>query len=263
MKPSEDQKAIGYNDLNEIARRLRALARRYEDFFKLQFERLEKHMRYQQNLISQADVVRRMMDDLATEKQNWEVQQNAELERISQASDKLVQAWTELENQQRQLLVQSQASGTTSPGVATTHSVSPPAAVGGYATPEISQHPLGFNPVGPPNPISQPQPNAVPASNLAQANTPNLVPDRGSPVAGMPPQATGFEPGSVMVSSVHAPLGTELAPRHEIASGQTSAGGSLLPPTITKTDTRADSDAAQFEYEQLKRQMRQHAQRQG
>lgn len=102
----EQHESIG--ELSDLARRLRAVARQHEDFFQNQFQRLASHMRQQQDLIAQASVVQRMIDDMQEQKNDWESQRDSELSRIAAASDKLVAAWEELEHQQREFLIQKQ-----------------------------------------------------------------------------------------------------------------------------------------------------------
>jgi len=106
----EQHESIG--ELSELARRLRAVARQHEDFFQNQFQRLASHMRQQQDLIAQASVVQRMIDDMQQQKSAWESQRDSELSRIAAASDKLVAAWEELEHQQREFLIQKQTCNT-------------------------------------------------------------------------------------------------------------------------------------------------------
>ena len=93
-------------DMNECVRRLRALARKYEDFFQAQFSRLQQFVRDQEKLAAQAEAAQRMIDNSTEQRQVWEAERDLEFARISEASEKLIVAWEQLEKQQRQLLLQ-------------------------------------------------------------------------------------------------------------------------------------------------------------
>ena len=227
---------VGLNDLNEIARRLRALTRRYEDFFKLQYQRLDKHMTVQKELIGQSDVIRRMMDDFEQQKKDWEQQREAELERISQAGDKLMNAWTELENQQRKLLADSNGRNLETPP----------------SEPVTQPLPAAIQPLQP-----RPGENGFGNLNEPQINETTSSTTNPTPVVRETAAATVAENPLPPPRSTQG--GLNYGNRDPVP---VRASGAAAPPKPSRKKVNSEN-SAQFEYEQLKRQMLQHANRQG
>ncbi len=226
------------HELDEAVRRLRALSRRYQDFFQLQFQRLEAHMKMQQQMLDRADAVRSMLDDIQSQKENWESQRQSEMQQIDAASQKLAGAWQALEQQQRQLLVDRATPPTTN--------VLPPPNSG--MAPPTNQRP-------------DPQPSPTFAANPEHSR----IPLTGFGTNG---QQVDFAVAAQVQQGGQPPTANPLPP---FQHGQLAA----MPPQQANQPTQpnemgrpeisepADPEAAKFEYEQLKRQMREHANRQG
>lgn len=212
-------------ELEEVVRRLRALSRRYQDFFQLQFQRLGSHMQAQQQMVDRADAVRSMLDDIQSQKDSWDSVRNAEMQRIDDASQKLMQAWQALEEQQRQALLQQP---TSKPAVASPVSqpLNPqPAAVAPPPQPAQGTIPLtGF--------MSHEQSRDFAAAQAHVSST------------GQPQPYQAIQPAAVPAPVNHQPV------------HNTNGAASHPEPEPV------DAETAKFEYEQLKRQMRAHANRQ-
>ena len=222
-------------ELAEVVRRLRALSRRYQDFFQLQFQRLGEHMKAQQQMLDRADAVRSMLDDIQGQKDHWESQRLAEMQQIDEASRKLLLAWQALEEQQRAALAQpsqlprTQNTGyVADAGTGTTHS---------------------------------PQSHAA-ANNTTHCNIPLTG-------FGAPNQHADFATAAAQVQRPMDPGGITQNPMpngHHPPAHPTQPNG---PPTPVggpvqrvEESEPVDPEIAKFEYEQLKRQMRAHANRQ-
>ena len=85
---------------------MRALARKYEDFFRAQFVRLDEFVKEQQKLAAQTAAADRLLKSTNMERREWEAERDRELLRISEASEKLAKAWEHLENEQQRFLIQ-------------------------------------------------------------------------------------------------------------------------------------------------------------
>lgn len=102
---SDNRPTPGREELTEIAHQLGNLSRRFESFLQQQVERLKNGLQNCHDLKSEADVVRKMMEDFEEQKRHWEMQRDSEIKRLSIASSELAEAWKQLEDEQRQLLI--------------------------------------------------------------------------------------------------------------------------------------------------------------
>lgn len=106
------------HDLTDAARRLRAVTVHIDSFLTGQLQRLSDAMRVYTQVKTEAETVRRLYADLEGERQQWQVQRDAELERLQQASENLIDSWEQLDAQQRQVLIDARRGDPMRPTVA-------------------------------------------------------------------------------------------------------------------------------------------------
>ncbi len=92
-------------DTSEVIRRLRAVTRRIESFFKDQAESLQSALAEVGDTQSAFDVTQRRVAALDEERQQWELERNAEIARLTQASEELAIAWQQLEQREREVVL--------------------------------------------------------------------------------------------------------------------------------------------------------------
>ncbi len=103
------------HDLTDAARRLRAVTVHIDSFLTGQLQRLSDAMHVYTQVKTEAETVRRLYADLETERQQWQMQRESELERLQQASENLIDAWERLDAQQRQLMIEQRRSDPSRP----------------------------------------------------------------------------------------------------------------------------------------------------
>jgi len=105
------------HDLTDAARRLRAVTSHINSFLTGQLQRLSDAMHVFTQVKAEAETVRRLFAELENERQQWQAQRTAELDRLQQASESLVEAWERLDAQQRQLLIDQRRNDPARPSV--------------------------------------------------------------------------------------------------------------------------------------------------
>jgi hypothetical protein len=104
--PCADSPAdVHIHDLTDAARRLRAVASHIDSFLAGQLQRLSDAMHVYTKVKTVAEAVRRLFADLDAERQAWEAQRDAEIDRLQRASNSLIGAWEQLDAMQRQMLL--------------------------------------------------------------------------------------------------------------------------------------------------------------
>ena len=88
-------------DSSEVIRRLRAVTRRIERFFEERVESVQQALSQIDNTESAFDVTRRRSAQLDEERRQWELEKQAEITRLTRASEELAIAWQQLEQRQR------------------------------------------------------------------------------------------------------------------------------------------------------------------
>lgn len=101
----ESASDVHIHDLTDAARRLRAVASHIDSFLTGQLQRLSDAMHVYTKVKTEAEAVRRLFADLDAERQAWEAQRDAEIERLQRASNSLIGAWEQLDAMHRQLLL--------------------------------------------------------------------------------------------------------------------------------------------------------------
>ncbi|MGI9518359.1 MAG: hypothetical protein ACR2NP_14990 [Pirellulaceae bacterium] len=97
-------------DASEVIRRLRAVTRRIEKFFDDRAESLQLAMSEYSDTQSAFDVTQRRSAALNEEQRQWEMEKQAEIARLTRASEELAIAWQQLEQRERELTLAESAS---------------------------------------------------------------------------------------------------------------------------------------------------------
>lgn len=96
-------------DASEVIRRLRAVTRRIEKFFDDRAESLQLAMSEYSDTQSAFDVTQRRSAALDDEQRQWELDKQAEIIRLTRASEELAIAWQQLEQRERELALAESA----------------------------------------------------------------------------------------------------------------------------------------------------------
>lgn len=110
--PSTD---VHLHDLTDATRRLRAVTAHIDSFLAGQLQRLSDAMHVYTKVRSEAEAVRKLFADLEAERQAWEAQRDAEIDRLQRASHSLIVAWEQLDGLQRQMLLDPRRSDAVRP----------------------------------------------------------------------------------------------------------------------------------------------------
>lgn len=102
LSSRESAANLNIHDLSHATSRLRAVTDRIDSFLTGQLQRLADAMYVYTQVKTEAETVRRLYADLESDRQQWQVQRDAELERLNDASDNLIEAWRQLDDAQRQ-----------------------------------------------------------------------------------------------------------------------------------------------------------------
>jgi hypothetical protein len=96
------------HDLSEATRRLRTVTQGIDSFVSGQLQRLSDALQVYSQVKDEADSVRRLFAEFEIERRQWQDRRDVEVNRIHQASQNLVDAWDELDTQQREFLIEQQ-----------------------------------------------------------------------------------------------------------------------------------------------------------
>ncbi len=94
------------HDLTDVARRLQLIACGVDGFFAGQLQKLSDALQVYARIKAEADTVHRLLAQFESDRQQWQTQREAEINRLQRASENLVRAWEEIDVQQRALLLE-------------------------------------------------------------------------------------------------------------------------------------------------------------
>lgn len=103
---ASDFNQANIHDLTDATCRLRKTVGQIESFLTGQLQRLTDAMRVYTQVRIEAEAVRERFTELELERQKWETQREAEVNRLQTASENLIAAWEQLDGQQRDLMLQ-------------------------------------------------------------------------------------------------------------------------------------------------------------
>ena len=94
------------HDVVHLVTRLDEVTRRIDGFFRAQLRRMSQAMIQFQASQLESDMARKLTTDFENRQEQWDNDRQSEIERLSDANQKLIDAWEQLEQQQRELVIQ-------------------------------------------------------------------------------------------------------------------------------------------------------------
>lgn len=101
------------NNSTDVVLQLRSVTRRIEVFFEHQMQRLRTAMQQMEEMQAEYDAARRLAADIESQREQWHRERDLESERLTKASEAMARGWHELEQAQRNHLIETNASSRT------------------------------------------------------------------------------------------------------------------------------------------------------